>query len=177
MKKIPQLALALAAFLLAGCSASIDDYRGETPTLKLEEFFDGELVAHGIVQNRSGKVTRRFTATIDASWDGNEGVLDELFYWDDGTEQTRVWRLTKTGDNTYEGQAGDVVGTAVGTTAGNTLNWVYKLEVETGGRTLNVTLDDWMYLLDDERLLNQTKMTYFGFHVGDITLMIERVSP
>lgn len=170
------IAVATMAVLTA-CSASIDDYQGESPELKLETFFNGPLVAHGMVQNRSGKVTQRFTATMEGTWDGNEGVLDEQFYWDDGREQERVWRLTKVDENTYEGRAGDVEGTAVGTTAGNALNWVYKLQVETGGRTLNVTLDDWMYLLDEDRMINRTKMTYFGFHVGDITLYIERTQP
>ena len=166
---------ALVAVFLTGCSASIDDYQGETPELKLEEFFNGPLVAHGMVQNRSGKVTQRFTATMEGTWDGNEGVLDEQFYWDDGREEERVWYLTKTSDSTYEGRASDVVGSAEGTIAGNALNWVYQLEVEAAGRELKVTLDDWMYLLDEDRMINRTRMTYFGFHVGDITLYIERL--
>lgn len=167
-------ALCGALVLLAGCSASIDDYQGTTPELKLEEFFNGPLVAHGVLQNRSGEVTRRFTATMVGTWDGDEGVLDEDFYWDDGEEEKRVWYLTKTAENTYEGTAGDVVGTAVGTTAGHALNWTYQLEVEVGSRTIKVTLDDWMYLIDENRMINRTRMTYFGFHVGDITIYIER---
>lgn len=174
MKKL--LALCIGVWFLAGCSASIDDYAGMTPELKLEEFFNGPLIAHGMVQDRSGKVTQRFTATMIGTWDGNEGVLDEDFYWDDGREEKRVWYLTKTSENTYEGTAGDVVGTAVGTVAGNALNWVYQLEVEASGRELKVTLDDWMFLIDEDRMINKTKMTYFGFHVGDLTIYLERVS-
>ncbi len=167
-------AVCLALFILTGCSASIDDYAGTTPELKLEEFFNGPLTAHGVVQSRSGEVTGRFTATMVGTWDGNEGVLDEDFFWDDGREEKRIWYLTKTGPNTYEGTAGDVDGTAVGTTSGLALNWVYQLQVEAGGRELKVTLDDWMYLIDEDRMINRTRMTYFGFHVGDITIYIER---
>jgi hypothetical protein len=166
---------ALAMSLTACTSAKIADYEGESPELKLEEFFQGDLVGYGTVQTRSGKVSRRFKVDIIGTWEGNEGELDETFYWSDGTEQKRIWKLTKTGENTYEGTAGDVEGVAVGTTAGYALHWVYKLEVEVDGRELSLTLDDWMYQLDEDRLMNRSKMTYFGFHVGDITLYIERV--
>lgn len=168
----------MAAFALsvtACSSANISDYEGESPTLKLEEFFQGDLVGYGTVQTRSGKVSRRFKVDIVATWEGDQGELDETFYWSDGTEQKRIWKLTKTGDNTYIGTAGDVEGEAVGTTAGNALHWVYKLEVDVDGRELSLTLDDWMYQLDENRLMNRSKMTYFGVHVGDITLYIERV--
>lgn len=43
-----------------------------------------------------------------------------------------------------------------------------------GDRTIKVTMDDWMYLLDEDRLINRTRMTYFGVHVGDLTIYIER---
>lgn len=177
MKLMTKLFIITAvAITLAACSsAQISDYEGESPELKLEEFFQGDLVGYGTVQTRSGKVSRRFKVDIIGTWEGNEGELDETFYWSDGTEQKRIWKLTKTGENTYEGTAGDVEGVAVGTTAGNALNWVYKLEVEVDGRELSLTLDDWMYQLDEDRLMNRSKMTYFGFHVGDITLYIERV--
>lgn len=170
------LIVALVALgLLAGCSSKIQDYQGIEPALNLDEFFVGDLVAYGMVQDRSGAVTQRFRADIKASWDGNQGILDEVFYWDDGREQTRVWRLTKTGENTYVGTAGDVVGEAKGTTAGNALHWVYQLEVPFRDGTIAITLDDWMFLLDEHRLMNKTEMRKFGFRVGEITIFIERV--
>jgi len=161
--------------MLAGCSASIEDYSAETPALKLEDFFSGNLVAHGMIQDRSGKVTRRFRADLIGTWNGNEGVLDETFYWDDGEVQKRVWNLTKVSENRYNGTAGDVVGVAEGTTAGNALHWVYQLEVPFNDGILEITLDDWMYLLDEDRLINKTEMRKFGFKVGELTLYIERI--
>ncbi|RUO22308.1 DUF3833 domain-containing protein [Aliidiomarina iranensis] len=169
------LAMAAAAVLfLAGCSAKIEDYRGDSPQLHLDEYFVGDIVAYGMVQDRSGKVTQRFRADIVGTWNGNEGELDEVFYWDDGREQTRVWKITKTGPNSYEGTAGDVKGVANGTTAGNALHWVYQLEVPFRDGTIAVTLDDWMYLLDEDRLVNRTEMRKFGFRVGEITIYMEK---
>lgn len=167
--------LVIASVLaLTGCSASIEDYESETPKLKLEEFFVGELVAYGTVEDFKGKVIQRFKVDITGEWDGNEGTLDEKFYYADGSEQTRLWYLTKTGENTYEGRASDVEGVAEGTTAGNALNWVYVLEVEVDGEPLKVKLDDWLFLIDEDNMINRTQMYKYGLPVGEITLYIGR---
>lgn len=56
--------LVLCALLLSACSASIGEYRRAEPALHLDQFFQGRLHAHGVIQNYRGKVTRRFTAEI-----------------------------------------------------------------------------------------------------------------
>ncbi len=69
------LALAVA---LAGCAAVTPEaYRDETPQLDLARYFDGTIDGWGMVQDRSGKVLRRFYVKIDAKWNGNVGILDE----------------------------------------------------------------------------------------------------
>lgn len=114
MKFLKMLVAASALSFLIGCSANIEDYQGEQPQLKLEEFFNGDLVAYGMVQDYSGKVIQRFRADLKGTWNGNEGVLDEQFYYADGSEQERIWYITKTGENSYEGRASDVKGVADG---------------------------------------------------------------
>jgi len=52
--------LLLPFLLLSGCGASLDDYRGQGPNWDLARFFNGNLVAHGLVTDRSGEVTSRF---------------------------------------------------------------------------------------------------------------------
>ena len=45
----------LLSLLLMGCSTlKPDTYRTQQPTFDLFEFFDGQVTAYGIVQNRSG---------------------------------------------------------------------------------------------------------------------------
>ena len=44
-------------FLISSCTEhKINYYKNETPKINLNEFFSGILLAHGIVQDRSGKV-------------------------------------------------------------------------------------------------------------------------
>lgn len=170
------LALALAAFLiLPGCASSLDDYRDEQPSLELDQFFDGRLVAYGMVQDFSGKVTRRFRADISAQWQEEKGTLDERFFFSDGEQQSRCWTIVKQG-NRYRGTAGDIVGEALGEVQGNTLNWRYTLQVPVNGRVWNIALDDWLYLIDENNLINRTRMKKFGLPVGQLTLHIRKLS-
>lgn len=159
---------------LAGCSTPVSVYKDTGPKLQVENFFKGDLVAHGLVQDRNGKVLRRFVANLHGSWKGTEGTLREHFIYDDGETQERTWRLEKIGENRYVGHAGDIVGTAVGESAGFALNWHYTLAVPVNGKVWNLKLNDWMYLVDRNRLFNRTEMTKFGIKVGELTLWIER---
>ena len=61
--------------------------------------------AWGILQNRSGKVTRQFSANLNGNWDGKQLILDEKFNWSDGEIQNRQWQITKIDDHNYEGTA------------------------------------------------------------------------
>ena len=156
---------------LGGCSsADVARYRAEQPTLTLESYFNGTLDAWGMFQDRSGEVVKRFHAHMEASWKGNIGTLDEHFTYNDGTTQRRVWTITAHGDGRYTGRADDVVGEAEGQAAGNAFHWRYVLTLPVGDSEYDVTLDDWMYLMNDEVMLNRTVMKKFGFRVGEVTI-------
>ena len=161
-----------AALLLTACaSAPVPaDYATEKPTLDLKQYFNGELVAHGLFTDRAGKVARRFTVLITCSWNGKAGTLDERFSYSDGKTERRVWHLTDEGGGRYTGRADDVVGVAEGHVAGNALNWRYTLALPVGDTVYEVQFDDWMYLMDERVMLNKAAMSKFGFHVGDVTL-------
>ncbi|HSG60235.1 MAG TPA: DUF3833 domain-containing protein [Pseudomonadales bacterium] len=161
--------------LLTSCSTAIDDYRDQTPAFALETFFTGKLRAYGMVQDYSDKVTRRFSVELVGRWEGHEGVLEEDFYYADGETQRRVWYLTKLGDGRYSGRADDVVGTALGRVEGFALNWHYTLQVPIDGDIMEFQLDDWMYLVTENHLLNRATMKKFGLPVAEITLYIERL--
>ena len=174
MKRRLLLGLATAA-VLAGCAGPTpDDYAAETPKLDLKTFFDGEMTAHGIFSDRSGKVVRRFTVQMTATWNGDDGVLDEHFTYSDGETQRRVWKLKSLGGGRYEGRADDVVGVAQGVASGNALNWRYTLALPVDGRVWEVQFDDWMFLMDDKVMLNKAEMSKFGVRLGEVTLAFHK---
>ncbi len=166
------LCSAAAAMALGGCASAPTpaDYAAEKPVLDLHQYFNGELVAHGLFTDRAGKVARRFVVQLTGSWNGKEGTLDERFTYSDGKTERRVWHLTDEGGGRYTGRADDVVGVAEGRVAGNALNWHYTLALPVDGKTYEVQFDDWMYLMDERVMLNKAAMSKFGFGLGEVTL-------
>ena len=164
----------LAVLGLAACATiDVGQYANEKPPLDLAQYFSGTVDGWGMFQDRSGTVVKRFYVRIDCTWQGNEGTLDEHFEYADGTTQNRVWKLVNDG-NRYTGTAADVVGTAQGAASGNALRWNYVLALPVDGKTWNMDMDDWMFLVDDRTMLNRTAMSKFGFRVGEVTLSFRR---
>jgi hypothetical protein len=168
--------LLCAATLLVGCATPVEPshYADQVPTLDLPQYFNGTLDAHGMFQDRSGTVIKRFSVVMQGRWQGDTGTLDEAFTYADGTQQRRVWTLKKTAAGRYTGTAADVVGEAEGVVAGNALRWRYTLALPVDGKVVNVHMEDWMYLMPDGVMLNRAAMSKFGFHVGDVTLSFSR---
>ena len=161
---------ALMALLIAGCAAvPVSDYAQEKPKFDLREYFNGRIIAHGIVQDRSGKVIRRMTVDMKCTWVGDTGTLDEDFTYADGKKERRVWTIKKQGDR-YIGTAADVVGEAIGEAAGNTLNWKYVLALPVDDKLYNVDFDDWMWQLDDKVMMNRAVFSKFGFRIGEVLI-------
>lgn len=169
-----KLSILLAAVLVTGCSQSVSEYSNETPLLKLDQFFQGQSRAWGVLHDWQGKQSVRFTAELCGSWQGNTGDLYELFYFSDGRIEQRHWQLQQNADGSISGSAGDVVGQAYGQLAGNTLYWEYTLRIPYDGDSLDVKVKDWLYLIDSENLLNRSTLHKFGLTVGELTLSIQK---
>ncbi|WOJ94358.1 DUF3833 domain-containing protein [Congregibacter variabilis] len=168
------LLLTLLIALSACGSISVEDYAGQAPIFNPQEFFDGDLLARGVLKNRSGLVIRRFSADINAYWRDGVGTLEEDFIFDDGEESRRVWTLTPAGEGRYTATAGDVVGEGVASVAGNAMFLDYVLRVPYGDGDIDLSIDDRMYLLTSDLLINESQMRKFGFRVGEIVLTIEK---
>ena len=97
-------------------------------------------------------------------------MLDEAFTYSDGTKQTRIWRLTKTGNGKFVGRADDVVGEALGESRGNAFHWTYTMRLPVDDKVYDVQFDDWMYLMTDKVMLNKATMSKFGVRLGEVTL-------
>ncbi|WP_394212973.1 DUF3833 domain-containing protein [Psychrobacter piscatorii] len=179
MSKFNKLAIGFglsATLLTSGCATqNIQAYQNTTPRLDMHEFFSGQIEGWGMFQGRNGEVKKRFYVDIDATHEGDDViVLNEKFSWADGSKSQRIWRLTEQSDGRWIGTAGDVVGEATGDVVGNTLHWDYVLNLPVEDKTYKVNFDDWMYLINDDVMLNRSVMTKFGVELGSVTLSIHR---
>ncbi len=170
MKKV--LSLFLTIFLI-GCANNMKptDFKGQKPRLIIEDYLSGNVKAWGVLQNRSGKVIRQFSADLNGSWDGQQLILDEKFNWSDGEVQKRQWTIKKIDDHNYEGTAGDVVGIAKGFSYGPAFKFEYVLLVPVKKREIKITFDDWIFKQDEKVAINRATMTKFGFKVAELTVM------
>jgi len=160
---------------LSSCgSVDVGHYADQQPQLNLERFFSKPVKAWGMFQNRSGEVVKRFEVKVASRREGKNLILDERFLYSDGTRQQRVWTLTPEGPGRWSGRAGDVVGVAKGEVAGNALRWLYRLNLPVDGSVYEVSMDDWMYQMDEDTLINRTSMSKFGVEVGQVTLFFRR---
>ena len=161
--------------MLAGCAGPRPEvYRDQKPVLDLRTYFDGTVDAWGYFRDRSGQVVKRFKVEIKCTWNGNVGTLDEAFTYSDGTTSRRVWTITKVDEHTYKGKADDVIGEAKGEAYGNALRWQYVLNLPVGDKTYHVDFDDWMYLMDEQVMLNQSVMSKFGWRLGEVVLTFRK---
>ncbi len=168
------IGIMLLAF--SGCAGvDVRQYEKNTPNFDLYQYFLGSTTGWGIVLNRSGRLTRQFVVTIDGQIDdGGNLIMEEDFDWSDGEKSKRVWRISKDGDHSYVGRAGDVIDTAQGTAYGNVLSWNYVLAFESAGSTWHIDFDDWMFLQPNNVLINRTTMSKFGFNVGEVIIVFRK---
>lgn len=165
--------LLIITLLISSCSSvSIDDYTDTQPTVDIPTLFSGELLAYGMVRDRSGKVIRHFKAQLNGTWENGIGTLDEVFLFNDGERQTRVWTMTPDGKGNYIGTAGDVEGSALIQSKGQAIRLKYQLRIPYKNSEITVSMDDWMYQIEPGMIINETVMTKWNFKVATITLVI-----
>ena len=72
-----------------------EEFNNTEPIIKIEKYFEGEVKAWGILQDRNGKITRQFNANMFGKFENNLLTLEEDFFWKDGEQQKRTWKIKK----------------------------------------------------------------------------------
>jgi len=138
------------------------------PLFDIRERFNGPIACEGLIYGPTGRVTSRFVADMNATWDGNVGTMTEAFQYDSGTVQNRIWTLTLGNDGSIRAEAPDLIGSGHGRQNGSAvmLHYRIKLTPDAGGYVLDVT--DWMYLLANGSIINRSQFRKFGFKVAEL---------
>ncbi len=163
---------------ITSCSSyETKDYAANKPTLDIREYLNGDVVANGMIFDWKGKATRHFTATIKGEWKGANGKLTEHFIFSDGKTQDRIWQIKFNDAHTFTATAGDVIGVANGSQHGNAVNMNYLLHhVQEDSSTIDITIDDWLFLTEGGVLINRSKLYKFGVQVGEVLISFSKVA-
>ena len=152
-----------------------DDYDASGPQLNLREHLNGPILCEGVLYGPTGKVTSRFVADMNVSWEGNVGIMTEHFRYSDGSTQDRCWTLTLGNDGSVKATAPDVIGEGQGMAKGHALQLLYKLKLpdDAGGHVLDAV--DWMYLVENGTIMNRSQFRKFGIKVAELVATMRKV--
>ena len=153
----------------------LETYATNKPKFDIQEYFNGEIKAWGVVQAWRGRITTRFDVDMYGVWKGDRGVLNERFTYYNGERQNRVWKIKKLSDHEYQGTADDILGIAKGEQNGNAVNWHYAMQLPVKDKTYHFKFDDWMWQLNDGIVINRSYIKKFGITVAELTLFMQKV--
>jgi hypothetical protein len=171
----------ILSFLTLSCSSiDINTYKDNSPKLDLKTYFSGDLTAHGIIKDRSGKVIRYFNVDMQGTWNKDGiGILKEKFIFDDGSIDYRTWTFSPFKNNNqvhYLAKANDTLAPVPISISGNAFFMNYDLLIDYEGNEVEVRIEDKMYLINNAVMINESTMIKYGLDVGYITLTIVKSS-
>jgi len=176
MQKFKAFIIGFFCLFIPGCiNNNIEDYNNRKTKIDLRNYFKGEVEGWGAVFDYQGKQTRSFSVKLIGTWETpDKGKLEEWFVFDDGEKTERVWDIVYSNQQMFIGRAKDIIGNAEGVQSGNAVNLHYTLQVPYKDSTIDLAMDDWMYLIEGNIILNRTSMKKFGFKVGEIVLFMKK---
>ena len=166
------ITLCVACGLIAGCDrapeASVSI--GAGPPFDPIAFFEGHTHSQGVIENRSGAPTERVVTDSHGvrQGDGRLTMVQRLSF-QHGTTQERAWTLWRSGANRFDATANDMIGTAKGLADGDIFHWQWELARSPGNWLMNVSMNQWMYRMDDGSVTIRTTVSKFGFIVAEVT--------
>lgn len=144
------------------------------PHFDLTSFLEGRTFAWGIFEDRFGRVRRRFTVEMVGGWNEHVFHLDEQFTYDDGSRETRVWRVEPAGPGRFTATSADCVGIAQGKCSADAIHMAYTFRLDLDGREIHVELDDRIYRVGEHVAVNRAIMRKWGVRLGAISLFFQR---
>ena len=161
-------------FVLINDDMKPEDFKNTEPVLQIEKYFEGNVKAWGLLQDRGGRIMRQFKADMSGKFENNILTLEEDFFWKDGENQKRVWKIEKIDEHNYLGKASDVVGEAKGFSYGSAFKFEYNLLIPLKGKNIKIRFDDWIFKQDEKIAINRATLSKFGFKVGELTVVFHK---
>lgn len=176
MKKFFSMLSASVCLFLPGCKDSrLEKHKDKKPVMDMQSFFNGTVKGHGSFFDWRGRQTSGFSITMIGDFDKNgKGPLKEHFVFHDGSKLDREWTVQFNKDKTYTATASDIVGTGTGDQAGNAAHTEYVITIPYNNSTINISMDDWCYQIDEKTVLNKARMKKFGFTVGEMIVFLSK---
>ena len=100
-------------------------------------------------------------------------VLKEK-YQDNNTKVLRIWSFKKTSNNNYIGKENNVKGDIIVSVNENKLNMHYKFKTNYKKFFFSINVQDSMYLVDKNKLINKTVISKYGLRIAESFLVYKK---
>jgi hypothetical protein len=148
----------------------IERFESSGPSFDPVTFWTGHTRSWGVIENRSGQPTGIVTTDCIGSAEGDDGLrMTQTLTLGDGTVQHREWHMRRTAQGEFQASANDMVGMAAGSARGRAFHWSWTLATKPGDALRDVTMDQWMYLMDGGTMVNRTTIRKFGIVLAEVT--------
>jgi hypothetical protein len=174
--RLPLMLAALLALSACGKPMLVDDFKATRPPFDAIAFWTGHHRSWGVIENRAGAPTDTVVTDCVGTPEGPDGLhMVQTLTLGDGTVQHRDWHLRRTGPNSFVATANDMVGEADGQSAGRVFHWSWVLATKPGSSIRNVTMDQWMYLMDGGVMMNRTTIRKLGVILLEVSETFQAV--
>ena len=146
----------------------------QRPDFELTSFLLGRTRAWGLVEDRFGRVRRKFVVDMTGRWQAGCVSARERFTFDDGAVDDRTWRVVPGAHGHFTATCADCVGEARGASTGDTIRMRYRFRLGINGRHVVVDFDDRLHRVEDGVAINRATMRKWGMRVGELSLVFVR---
>ena len=148
--------------------------QNDTAPFDLLSWLEGHTVAHGVFEDRKGRVRRRFSVDMTGHAIGNTLRLEEHFVFEDGERQDRTWVLARGAGGSFSGRAGDSVSEASGRFEEGAAYLSSELQLKVGGRSIAMRFEDAFYQAGPGLVINRSTMSKWGIRFGQLLIVFRK---
>ena len=144
------------------------------PKLIFEEFFDGEVSAKGhLIQYYPKIKKKKLFINFKGEFKKNTLYIKEN-YFEDNLNIVREWKFIKISNNYFIGDEKNVYGKIKVFINNNELKMKYFFKIIFKKISIKVNVQDDMYLLNANEIINSTKVTKYKIRLADTLLMYKK---
>jgi hypothetical protein len=145
------------------------------PTFDIKKYINGDLEGWGYFEDAKGNITKRVTAKVKGSWDGNKGIIKRGFVIDGEKTGARTWLITMDEDD-FSAIGHEVIGSAKGQQYKGLSQMFYKVKMKFDGPKIETDVTETTYNIN-----NKSSMSVFEYKsgkqiVGKMILSLRKVS-
>lgn len=186
------LAAIISSLILSSCAnfqqkkqyqaPELDYLTENTTNANIKDFFNGEVEAFAITQDKNGKINGSYTAEINGKWNDNRGTIEQSFVKNDGSKEYRTWLITLEDEGKFTAIGHDVASPGKGKQIGNAVQMLYTLSLEghdaegfsTGKE--DVKFEDTIYAVDENSMIMISNMIKGNNYVGKTIVSLKKLS-